>query len=119
MHLKNYRFLGDEAEALGKRLDAARQSLTIATSHWGVCYWTQVIDQLLLQWRQLPILHDGDAQMSLIPRWTVDYEFVEGQFEGGLYGGISDRLYENVFRKSANLDASWEAHRAQRLARAQ
>ena len=119
MTLKNYRFLGDEAEVLGKRLDAARQSLKNSSSTWSMGYWTQVIDQLLLQWRQLPVLHDGDAQMSLIPRWTVNYEFVEGQLEGGLYGGISDRLYENVFRKDANLDASWEAHRAQRLARAQ
>jgi hypothetical protein len=119
MTLKNYRFLGDEAEVLGKRLDAARQSLTNSTLPWSIRYWTQVVDQLLFQWQQLTILHDGDAQMSLIPRWTVDYEFVEQQLEGGLYGGISDRLYENVFRKSANLDASWEAHRAQRLAKAQ
>jgi hypothetical protein len=119
MALKNYRFLGDEAEVLGKRLDAARQSLKCSISSWSIGYWTQVINQLLLQWRQLPALHDGDAQMSIIPRWTVDYEFVEGQLESGLYGGISDRLYDNVFRKSADLDASWEAHRAQRLARAQ
>jgi hypothetical protein len=119
MTLRNYRFLGDEAEVLGKRLDAARQSLKNSSSTWSIGYWTQVIDQLLLQWRQLPALHDGDAQMSLIPRWTVDYEFVERQLEGGLYGGISDRLYDNVFRKSADLDASWEAHRAQRLAKAQ
>jgi hypothetical protein len=119
MALKNYRFLGDEAEVLGKRLDAARQSLNSSISSWSICYWTQVIDQLLFQWRQLPALHDGDAQMSLIPRWTVDYEFVERQLEGGLYGGISDRLYDNVFRRNANLDASWETHRAQRLAKAQ
>ena len=119
MTLRNYRFLGDEAEVLGKRLDAARQSLKNSSSTWSIDYWTQVINQLLLQWRQLPALHDGDAQMSLIPRWTVNYEFVERQLEDGLYGGISDRLYDNVFRKSADLDASWEAHRAQRLAKAQ
>jgi hypothetical protein len=118
MHLKNYRFLGDEAEVLGKRLDAARQSLKNSTSSWSIGYWTQVVDQLLFQWRQLPVLHDGDAQMSLIPRWTVDYEFVEKQLEGGLYG-IDDRIYNTVFRRNVNLDASWEAHRAQRLAKAQ
>jgi hypothetical protein len=56
--------------------------------------------------------------MTLVSRWTVGYDFYEGAKEiGGL--DIVDRTYHTVFRASANLDASWENHRAARLARAQ
>jgi hypothetical protein len=117
--MKSYRFLGDEAEALGNRLDHARKSLAGAKSDWAKNYWQRNVERLLFQWRQLPILHDGDAQMTIIPRWMVGYDFYERSEEGGLYNGISDRAYNAVFRSTANLDASWEAHRAKRLAKAQ
>jgi hypothetical protein len=118
MALKNYRFLGDEAEVLGKRLDAARQSLKNSTLSWSIGYWTQVVDQLLFQWRQLPILHDSDAQTTIIPRWTVEYNFYENTHKSEGYG-FTDRAYDKLFKHNAELDSSWEAHRAQRLARAQ
>jgi len=56
--------------------------------------------------------------MTIIPRWTVSYEFYEKSGYIG-YNGITDRAYEKVFRESANLEASWHTHREQRLARAQ
>jgi hypothetical protein len=116
--MKSYRFLGEEAEALGARLDAARTSLAGARSAWARNYWSQTVERLLFQWRQLPILHDGDAQVTIIPRWHVSYDFYEGSTEvGGL--DIIDRTYYTVFRDSVDLDASWENHRAARLARAQ
>jgi hypothetical protein len=118
MTLKNYRFLGDEAEVLGKRLDAARRSLKNSSSTWSIGYWTQVIDQLLLQWRQLPILHDSDAQITIIPRWTVEYDFYERTHRSEGYG-FTDRAYERLFKHNADLDASWHAHRESRLAKAQ
>lgn len=117
--MKSYRFYGDEAEVLGNRLDYARKMVTGAKNTWAKTYWSNNVERLLFLWRQLPVLHDGDAQMTLIPRWTVDYEFYERAEEGGLYNGISDRAYNAVFRNNVNLDASWEAHRAQRLAKAQ
>ena len=116
--MKNYRYLGDEAEVLGLRLDAARSALKNSTTMWSICHWTRVVDQLLFQWRQLPILHDGDAQMTLIPRWTIDYDFYETS-RPHEYAGITERAYDKLFRENANLDASWHNHRAQRLARAQ
>ena len=116
--MKSYRFLGEEAEILGQRLDAARCSLNRATTKWSKNYWQHCVNRLLYQWRQLPILHDGDAQTTIIPRWTIDYNFVELQQEGNLYG-VSDRIYDKVFRASVNLDASWHAHREKRLAKAQ
>jgi hypothetical protein len=116
--MKSYRFLGEEAEALGTRLDAARKSLAHARTAWARNYWSQTVERLLFQWHQLPVLHDADAQVTIIPRWHVSYDFYEGAKElGGL--DIIDRTYHTVFRDSANLDASWENHRAQRLARAQ
>ena len=118
MSLKNYRFLGDEAEALGKRLDAARQSLKNSSSTWSIGYWTQVVEQLLFQWRQLPILHDSDAQVTIIPRWTVEYNFYENTYKSEGYG-FTDRAYDKLFKHNADLDSSWHAHREQRLARAQ
>jgi hypothetical protein len=116
--MKSYRFLGEEAEALGTRLDSARKSLVNAQTAWARNYWSQTVDRLLFQWRQLPILHDAEAQVTIIPRWTVDYNFYEKGNDVG-YNGITDRAYNRVFRDSADLDASWENHRAQRLARAQ
>lgn len=116
--MKNYRYYGDEAEILGQRLDAARASLAGSTSSWSKNFWSQTTERLLFQWRQLPILHDGDALSEIIPRWTIDYEFYEinGPIE---YVGVTERAYNKIFRDSANLDESWHAHREQRLARAQ
>ena len=116
--MKSYRFLGEEAEALGNRLDAARKSLAGARSAWARNYWSQTVDRLLFQWRQLPVLHDGDAMVTIIPRWHVSYDFYEKGKDVG-YNGITDRAYDKIFRDSANLDASWENHRAARLAQAQ
>jgi hypothetical protein len=116
--MKNYRYFGDEMEILGNRLDHARECATNSKSAWAQNYWRQNVEQLLFQWRQLPILHDSDALVTIIPRWHVSYEFYEinGPIE---YVGITERAYNKVFRDSVDLDASWENHRAARLARAQ
>ena len=116
--MKNYRYLGDEAEVLGQRLDAARECLANSIKPWAQNYWRQNVERLVFQWRQLPILHDGDAQMTIIPRWTIDYNFYErGHLNEGY--GITDKFYDRLFRHDENLDASWHAHREARLARAQ
>jgi hypothetical protein len=114
--LRSYRFIGEEAEALGHRLDFARLALGSAVSSWSKRYWQQVIDRLLFQWRSLPALHDGDAAMSIVPRWTVDYEFYEVDNNPGRYN-ITDKIFDEIFRTS--LDESWDRAREARLARAQ
>ena len=116
--MKSYRFFGDEMEILGNRLDHARDRATNSKSAWARNYWSQTVERLLFQWRQLPILHDGEALSTIIPRWTVSYDFYENQQEGNLYG-ISDRMFDTIFRKNRDLNVSWHAHREQRLARAQ
>jgi hypothetical protein len=114
--LRSYRFIGEEAEALGVRLDSARLALESARSPWSKRYWAMVIDQLLFQWRSLPALHDGAATMSIIPRWSVDYEFYEIDHSPGAYN-ITDKIFDEIFRTS--LDESWNRVREARLAKAQ
>jgi hypothetical protein len=116
--MKNYRFFGEEMEVLGCRLDAARKAVKETKTPWAKTYWNAVVERLLFQWKQIPALHDGDAKVTIIPRWTIDYNFYESQQEGNLYG-ITDRAYDKLFRQNANLDASWNTHREARLARNQ
>lgn len=114
--LRNWRFLGMEMEALGCRLDAARESLSKARTPWAKWYWQETVDRLMLLWRNLVPLHDGDARMSVIPRWTTDYEWWEGAEEISYAGfeGITDRLFDKIFRAD-DLDEAWHRHRDRRL----
>jgi hypothetical protein len=114
--LRSYRFIGEEAESLGGRLDSARVALESAKSSWSKKYWAMVIDQLLFQWRSLPALHDGAASMSIIPRWSVDYEFYDSGSEVEGYT-FTDKIFDEIFRTS--LDESWDRVREARLAKAQ
>lgn len=116
--LRNFRFLGEEAEGLGRRLDAARKSLAESTTPWAVNHWSKTVEQLVAQWRRLPVLHDADAKMSVMPKWTVDYNYYELSDEPvGKMVDVFDKLYH--YSKDPDLSWSWENNRAQRLARAQ
>ena len=54
--------------------------------------------------------------MTIIPRWTIDYNFYST--DTGVGYGISDRMFEKLFREP-DLQGSWDRVREQRLARAQ
>lgn len=114
--LRNWRFLGMEMEALGTRLDAARESLSRAKTDWSRWYWQETVDRLMLQWRHLIPLHDGDARMTQIPRWSTDYEYWEGAQEITYTGleGITDRLFDKIFRTDG-LDEVWDRRRTERI----
>lgn len=112
--LHSYRFIGEEMEALGKRLDAARNSLNSAQSPWARWFWKETLDLLLRQWRALPILHDGEAQTTLIPKWTVDYNYWERAEEIAAWD-ISDKIFHKIYQP--NLDESWERIRTERIMR--
>ena len=116
--MKNYRFFGDEAEILGQRLDAAREALLRSQNDWSKNHWQHTIERLLFQWRQLPILHDGDARMTMIPRWNIDYNFYERDYGNEGYG-ITEKVFDKLFRQGVSLNDSWERNRERRLARAQ
>ena len=111
--LRNWRFLGMEMEALGTRLDAARDALGRARSDWSRWYWTETLERLMLQWRSMPAMHDGEATMTLMPRWTVNYEWWDGTSELGGWD-ISDQLFDKIFRTD-DLDSAWRRHRDARL----
>ena len=115
--MKDFRYLGEESERLGVRMDAARAAWKSTKSKWAKKYWKQVLNRLKLEWRRLPTLHDADAKMTITPKWTVDYEYYEiGHKNEGT--GVMDRLYDK-FKLDANLDAAWNANRERRLAKAQ
>jgi len=115
--MKDFRYLGEESERLGVRMDAARAALKNTKSNWAKKYWQQVLNRLMAEWLRLPVLHDADAKMTITPKWTVDYEFYElGHKNEG--AGVMDRLYEKI-KLDANLDAAWHANRERRLAKAQ
>jgi hypothetical protein len=118
--LRNFRFLGEEAEGLGRRLDGARKSLAASTTPWAINHWTKTVEQLVAQWRRLPVLHDADAVMSVMPKWTVDYNYYELSDEPtGRMLDVFDTLYHFSYSKDPDLSWSWENNRSQRLARAQ
>ena len=115
--MKDFRYLGEESERLGVRMDAARAAAKNTKSKWARKYWQQVLNRLNLEWCRLPILHDADAKMTITPKWIVDYEFYElGHKNEG--AGVMDRLYEKI-KLDANLDTAWHANRERRLAKAQ
>jgi hypothetical protein len=113
--LKNYRFFGDEMEVLGSRLCAARQSRANSKTEWSRWYWQEAIDRLMLQWRNLPVLHAAEARMTQLPRWSISYEYWERGHENY---GIDDKLFDLLFREP-NFDASWNRIRDARLQRCQ
>ena len=117
VNLRNFRFLGEEAEILGGRLDAARKSLTSSQTAWAQWYWTETVDRLLQQWRAMPILHDADATMSIVPRWNIKYDFVEHDYSTG--HDFVDRVFEKIKSDNADLSRSWEMVRENRLAKCQ
>lgn len=115
--MKSYRLFEHDMTVLGRRLDAARTCLARAESKWAQSYWQQAIDSLLLQWRYLPPLYDGDALVSIIPKWEVTYDFYETAEALEGYDFL-DKYVDRVLNQGS-LDISWENHRAQRLMRAQ
>jgi hypothetical protein len=113
-NLHSYRYIGEEMEALGQRLDAAREALASADTAWARWFWQETLDRLLAQWRALPILHDGEAQTTIIPKWTVSYDFYERAEEIASWG-ISDKIFNKIYRP--DLDESWNRVRTERIMR--
>ena len=112
MKMKSYRYLGDNIEILGQRLDGARKALANSKTEWAHQHWSNVIECLVAQWKLLPILHDCDGIFTDKPRWTVKYDFIEGDL--GERGGRFSVKYNDT-----DLNWSWDNARAQRLAKSQ
>lgn len=118
-NLRDFRFLEEEINTLGTRIDAARRILQKSKTDWSKKYWTSVMDQLIMQWQRLPILHDSEAIGTDIPRWTVDYSFLEQDDGHGLGGNdFFDRFTKSI-ASNVQLDASWDREISRRLNKAQ
>ena len=111
--LKDFRFLGDEMEALGHRLDSARGALKKSKTKWSRQYWQTVVDRLVAQWRRLPVLHDGDVRGTDITRWQIHYNFFEKHDIGMDYG---NRVIRNILARP-DLEATWHREIERRLLR--
>jgi len=106
------RYLEDETEILGRRLDLARDRLKNSRGTWARNYWSQVLDSLIVQWRNSPAVNHGQSLNPGTVRWQVSYDFFE------LHDGISQhdlslRIFDRIFR--TNLDDSWERERMRKL----
>jgi len=111
--LKDFRFLGDEMEALGHRLDSARGALKKSKTKWSRQYWQTVVDRLVAQWRRLPVLHDGDVRGTDITRWKIHYDFFEKHDVGMDY---SSRVIRDILLRP-DLEATWHREIERRLLR--
>lgn len=113
---RRFRFWGEEAEILGQRLDAARRSFAQSKKgSWARKHWQGVIDRLVFQWRNLPVLHDSEASLMDVPRWTVQYDYYER--DDGIGHGFGDKIYDRLFREP-DFDGSWERAREERYQKA-
>jgi hypothetical protein len=114
--LKDYRYLEDELNTLGHRLDLARSARQRVKTDWGRNYWNTVLEQLTTQWQRLPVLHEIDAVGTNAPRWSVRYDFYE-QPDVMESPGSAERAIGGMLRRP-DLDSSWHRHHAERLSRA-
>lgn len=114
--LKDYRYLEDELNTLGRRLDSARICRKQAKTAWSRNFWDTVIQQLVTHWQRIPILHEIDAVRNNAPRWQVKYNFYEQpDAMEKLNGG--ERVVGNMLRRP-DLESSWHRHLNERLSRA-
>ena len=116
MSLSDYRFIGEEMESLGRRLDSARGALKRSKSQWSQTYWQTVIDQLLFHWRCLPILHDGQVTGSEIRSYNIGYDFFEGDDGIGKLDTVGNLLKK--YSLDRELDISWDRAIQKRLLKA-
>jgi hypothetical protein len=101
-----------ELETLGLRLERAHAALSQCKNNtWAHNYWTTVVKQLLTQWQRLPMLQDVDARIDALPKWTVDYSWLDAD-TAPKYG-----TPVQMFNPDLDLHHSWQRHRRERLAR--
>jgi hypothetical protein len=106
------RYLQDETEILGRRLDLARDRLKNSRGTWARNYWSQVLDSLIVQWRNSPAVNHGQGLAAGTARWQVRYDFYE-LHDGIGQHDLSLRIFDRIFR--TNLNDSWERERNRKL----
>lgn len=117
--MKIHRFLEDDMTALGRRLDAARDSVERSRTPWARNHWQIVLDCLELQWTRMVLMYDAHALSTTVPQWNIDYNWYVRDDAFLPDYGVVDRVFDRIFRADQDMSESWERHREQRLMRAQ
>jgi len=116
---KDWRDAGYEIEALGNRLDAARERADKSTTRWAKDFWTTTHDRLFNKWALMIQLKDtGLKQKGVSGKTTIDYHWYENSEEIRM---ASIAVLENLFHNAGldrRLDESWAKSKEQKLEKA-
>jgi len=116
--MKSHRFIQDDMTALGRRLDAVRDSMERSRTPWARNHWQTVLNCLELQWTRMVVMYDAHALTTTTTQYDIDYGWFtpDDSFLPGY--GLADRVFDRIFRADQDMSESWERHRDQRLVRA-
>jgi len=117
--VKDWRDAGAEIEALGNRLDAARQAAAKATGPWARDYWTTTHDRLFNKWSLMIQLKDtGLKQKGTTGKITIDYHWWENSDEIKMIGFTwFDHCFESTGLQG-RLNDSWAKSKEQSFQKA-
>lgn len=106
--IKDWRDAGFEIEALGNRLDHARNAAASATTSWARDFWITTHDRLFNKWRLMIQLKDtGLKQKGVKGNTSIDYHWYEKSEEIQMAGiAVLDNLFHNA-GLDARLNESW------------
>jgi hypothetical protein len=118
--VKDWRDAGYEIEALGHRLDAARERAAEASSKWAKDYWTITVDRLFNKWELMIQLKDtGLRQQGPSSVYSkIDYDWWEKSDEIKMIGfPWLDHYFDNAGLQG-RLDESWANSKEEKLQKA-
>lgn len=117
--VKDWRDAGAEIEALGVRLDAARERAAKASTPWAKDFWTTTHNRLFNQWQLMIQLKDtGLRQKGVQGKTKINYDWWERSEEIKM---ISIPFLDNMFDNAGldkRLDESWAKSKEQKLEKA-
>ena len=118
--LKDWRDAGHEVEALGLRLDAARDALKeCKKGTWAHTFWSQTAERLLVKWKLTVTMHEvGLKQQGPSGGIHRSYDWWEKAEEIRM---ASVPFLENMFNNASlqqRLDESWDKSKELKLEKA-
>jgi hypothetical protein len=117
---KDWRDCGHEIEALGEKLDAARDALKgCKPNTWAHSFWTQTADRLFIKWKLTVTMHEvGLKQQGPQGGIHRSYDWFENSEEIRMVSlAVLDNLFHNA-GLSQRLDESWAKSKELKLERA-
>ncbi len=121
---KDWKDAWPEIEALGNRLDAARETLKFCKEGtWAHSHWATIVDTLLRKWQLTVTLYQtGLRQRGPQRGYNIDYTWLEGSDEITMsipvIDGITRWINERFGMSYGSLDRAWEMAREEKLQKA-